>query len=192
MVRERLGTFRYTQKADTYEMGKYNVIAGEALQVEEGIFNTLRSVLVTGIKLSADAITFGVGYKMKPNEKVAKKLFDQYKEDNPDDPKIQSMTYHEFVTMRGRQIRSAAAELRGILLLMASLLILGAKGEDDEKFYTQYWVTRKLYSSLSRTAMELGFLVNPNDLSTFLKGSVPMASLMTDALKAVNNTQDVV
>jgi hypothetical protein len=192
MVRERIGSFRYNQRADTYEMGRYSVVAGEAFQVEEGIFNTLRSALVAGVKLSADAITFGVGYKMTPNEKVAKKLFKQHKENNPDDPKIQGMAYSEFVTMRGRQIRAAAAELRGILMLMASLLILGAKNEDDEKFYTQYWLTRKLYSSLSRTAMELGFLLNPNDLSTFLKGSIPMSSLLTDALKALNNTQDEV
>ena len=190
MVRERVGPFRYNHRADTYEMGRYSVIAGEAFQIEEGIMNTVKSALVSGVKLSVEAVTFGVGYNMQPNEALAKKLLKQFKENNPDDPKIQELTYNEFLTMRTRQIRAAATELRGILLLAASLLILGLKGDDEEKFYTKYWVTRKLYSSLSRTAMELGFLLNPNDLTTFMKGTIPMASLFTDTLKALNNTQD--
>tara|TARA_R110000796_G_scaffold59672_1_gene137691 strand:+ start:30049 stop:35007 length:4959 start_codon:yes stop_codon:yes gene_type:complete len=192
MVRERVGPFRYNNVADTYEMGRYSVIAGEAFQIEEGIMNTVKSVLVSGVKLSAEAVTFGLGYNMKPNEELAKRLLKQFKENNPEDPKIQDLTYNEFLTMRTRQIRAAATELRGILLLAAGLLILGLKGDDEERFYTKYWVTRKLYSSLSRTAMELGFLLNPNDLTTFMKGTIPMASLFTDTLKALNNTQDEV
>ena len=190
MVRERLGAFKYNAKADVYEQGRYNVVAGEAFQLEENMFGYVKGALTTALKLSADATTFGLAYKMEPNMEVAEKLFNQYKQDNPDNPDIQAMSMPEFVDMRRRQIRAAASELRGILMLAASLLILGMKGDDDERLYTKTWLTRKVYASLSRTAMELGFLYNPNEFVGFARNPVPMSGIVIDALKAVNNTQD--
>lgn len=190
LVRERLGSFRYNPVADVYEQGRYGVIAGEAWQIEENIFGKVRGTLMTALKLSADATTFGLGYKMKADEKVAKKLYRQYQQDNLDDPNIQAMSYNEFLSMRQGQISAAAAELRAILLLAVSLLALGMKGDDDERLYTKTWVTRKLHSSLSRTAMELGFLSNPNEMVSFIRTPVPMTGVVIDALKATNNTWD--
>mgnify|MGYP003108454729 FL=1 len=192
LVRERLGAFRYNPVADVYEQGRYSVIAGEAWQLEENFFGKIKGTLTTALKLSADATTFGLGYKMKANKEVAEKLFKQYLQDNPDNPNIQKMSFNEYFAMRQGQIRAAAAELRMVLLLATSLLALGMKGEDDERLYTKTWATRKLYSSLSRTAMELGFLSNPNEMVSFIRTPVPMTGVVIDALKATNNTWDEV
>ena len=102
------------------------------------------------------------------------------------------MTFQEYLETRKGQIRGAAAELRAVLMLALSLLALGMKGDDDERMYTKTWLTRKMYASLSRTAMELGFLSNPNEMISFIRSPIPMAGIVVDTLKVVNNTGDEV
>ena len=192
MVRERMGAFRFNPVADVYEEGRYKVVAGEAFQLEENFFGKIKGTLITALKLSADASTFGLGYKMQPDLKVAESLYNQHLRDNPDDPNIQKMTFQEYLETRKGQIRGAAAELRAVLMLALSLLALGMKGDDDERMYTKTWLTRKMYASLSRTAMELGFLSNPNEMISFIRSPIPMAGIVVDTLKVVSNTGDEV
>lgn len=190
IVRERLGRFRYRSATDTYEQGRYKVLADEA-RVEEGLTNILKNGLKTGLLLAADAVTFGMGYKMSPDVEGTKKLFTQYKQENIDNIEIQQMVLKDFVEMRRGQLRAAAGELRMILMLFASMLLLGMKGDDDEELYKKTWATRQLYNTLRRTSTELGFTSSPSEFINLTRTSIPLSGLLMDASKALSNTIDV-
>ena len=190
IVRERFGRFRYRSATDTYEQGRYMVLADEA-RVEEGLTNILKNGLKTGLLLAADAVTFGMGYKMSPDVDGTKKLFTKYKQANVDNIEIQQMVLKDFIEMRRGQLRAAAGELRMILMLFASMLLLGLKGDDDEAVYKKTWATRQLYNALRRTSTELGFTSSPNEFVNLTRTSVPLSGLLIDATKALSNTIDV-
>ena len=191
IIRERAGGFRYRSATDTYEQGRYRVVADEFWQ-EEGAQKIVMGALTTALKLSADAVTFGLAYKISPDLKTTEKLFKKYKEENIENPDVQQMELKEFIEMRRGQLRAGAAELRAMLLLFASMAILGLKGSDDEEMYKKTWATRQLYNSLRRTSTELGFTSNPGDwASTITRSSIPLSGLVADSIKAVKNTGDV-
>jgi hypothetical protein len=191
IIRERVGGFKYRSATDTYEQGRYKVVSDEFWQ-EESAQKILMGALTTALKLSADAVTFGLAHKMSPDIKTTEKLFQKYKQENIDNPDIQQMDLKEFTDMRRGQLRAAASELRSLLGLFAATLILSLKGDDDEEMYKKTWATRQLYNSIRRTRTELGFTSNPGDwASTITRSSIPLSGLISDTIKALHNTGDV-
>ena len=112
--------------------------------------------------------------------------FEQWRA-NSTDSRIQAMTDpNEFLKMRQRSVRRTLAEVRALLMVYAALLGMGVFA-DDEEIRNRSFFNRKLHAVLNRTAMELGFTLNPMELATLLKGSVPLVGLFTDAIKTVKN-----
>lgn len=190
ILRERVGNFRYRSATDTYEQGRYRVVADE-FRTEENLQKILKAGLKTGFSIAADAITFGLGHKASPDVATTQRLFEKYKQDNPENTEIQQMSLKDFTSMRRGQLRAAASELRSILGLFAAMLALSLKGSDDEEMYKKTWATRQLYNSLRRTSTELGFTSNPGEFVNLTRSTIPLSGLLVDTTKALSNTADV-
>ena len=193
ILQERFGQLRYRPNTRTFEHGRYAVVTSEALGISTGISSIIKNVAIEGLKLTADAVTFGLLHKGEPNIEVARELHRTYREQNIDSLEIQNMSLEDFVNMRRGQLRAAATELRRLLMIMATVILLGLTvGEDDEEeaFYKKYWATRKLRQALAKTATELGFAFNPKEFSSLTRGAVPLSGLFNSVIDAIDNTVD--
>ena len=194
ILQERLGSLRYRPKTRTFEHGRYRVVGSEALGISTGIMNITKNVAIEGLKLTADALTFGLLHKMEPNLEVAAALHQTYKEENLESMEIQNMGLTDFVNMRRGQLRAAATELRRILMVLGAVMLLGLTSSDDDgdedAFYKKYWATRKLRQALLKTATELGFALNPKEFTSLTRGAVPLTGLFNSIIDATVNTGD--
>ena len=96
---------------------------------------------------------------------------------------------NEFLKMRQRSVRRTLAEVRAVLMIYAALAAMGI-GDDEEELRKRNFMTRKLNMVLNRIAMELGFTLNPLELTKFLRGGIPLAGLFVDAINVVSNGVD--
>ena len=60
-------------------------------------------------------------------------------------------------------------------------------GPDDERWYQRAWASRKLHLILTRTSQELGFLLNPLEFVSMLRGGLPVMGLFVDLVKVGKN-----
>lgn len=193
ILQERFGDLRYRPKTRTFEHGRYRVVTSEALGISTSVLQMTKNVAIEGLKLTADALTFGLLHKMEPNMAVAAELYQTYKEDNLDSEAIQNMGLSDFVNMRRGQLKAAATELRRILMVLAAVMLLGltiSEDDDEDAFYKKYWATRKLRQALVKTATELGFAVNPKEFSSLTSGAIPLTGLFNSIIDATVNTGD--
>jgi len=194
IIQERFGDLRYRPKTRTFEHGRYRVVGSEAIGISTGAMQITKNIAIEGLKLTADALTFGLLHKMEPNMEVAAELYQTYKEENLESEEIQNMGLADFVNMRRGQLRAAATELRRILMVLAAVMLLGLTAPEDDEgedvFYKKYWATRKLRQALAKTATELGFALNPREFSSLISGAIPLTGLFNSIIDAVDNTAD--
>jgi hypothetical protein len=127
----------------------------------------------------------------KINESRARDLFEKFKSDNRNDPKIQKMTFEDFFDYKQGQLRSLAAELTVIFAFMSVLVALGLDWDDDGKAdYAETWAGRVLFRILNRGRRELSFFINPNDWYQVLRTPIPVTGLALDGLSWLRNVRD--
>ena len=186
LLQERFGSFRYTPKMDTYEMGRYKVAASE-LMAEKDLENKFVTIAKTFGKWAAETATFGLYKGIKMNEKNAEKEYHKYKMENPDNPDIQNMTMNEYFSMKRAQLRAMGAELKALLGFTIAVLALAREGDDGEPVYTKTWATRKLQMILMKAQLELGFALNPSDWTQVFRSPIPLTGLAVELQKALRN-----
>jgi hypothetical protein len=113
--------------------------------------------------------------------------FENWRRNTPGAANISSP--NEFLKMRQRSVKRTLAEIRAIILIYLALSAMGIGGDDDE-FRNQNFFSRKLNMILNRVAMELGFTLNPLELTKFLRGGIPLTGLFVDAINVVTNSFD--
>ena len=95
--------------------------------------------------------------------------FAEWQKNLPDGDSAKSVSRTEYLKMRQRSVRRTLAEIRAILIMMGAAMAMGMGfGPDDDKWYRQYWATRKAHLIFSRSAQELGFLLNPQEFVSML------------------------
>ena len=114
--------------------------------------------------------------------------FEAWKKNLPEDDPARNVSRKQFLAMRQRSVRRTLAELRAILGLMAAAVAMGVGvGPDDEKWHRKSWASRKLHLVLTRTTQELGFMLNPLDMASMLRGGIPLIGLFSDLAKVGTN-----
>ena len=106
---------------------------------------------------------------------------------NSTDPGILDMDVDDYLKMRTRSIKRSLADVRAILGTYLLFSVLGAVGPDDEKFMQQQWGTRQLMKVLGRARRELGFVLDPRELTYMLQGGIPVIGLFNDMISVVTN-----
>ena len=114
--------------------------------------------------------------------------FAEWQKNLPDGDSAKSVSRTEYLKMRQRSVRRTLAEIRAILIMMGAAMAMGMGfGPDDDKWYRQYWATRKAHLIFSRSAQELGFLLNPQEFVSMLRGGLPLMGMFVDLMKIGTN-----
>jgi hypothetical protein len=187
LIEERIGKFRYVEKTNTYEMGRYKIMRNELVDLELSGIELVKDTGVKFTKLAIEVLTFGLYKGTKMNEKRAEKEYYKHRTENLDDPHIQNMEKEDFYDMKRGQLRAMAAELQAIFALLTTIFALGMEGDDGEPIYNHTWVTRKANMILSKAMLEIGFLLNPTDLTQMVKNPIPLIGLSVDMQRWINN-----
>ena len=90
-----------------------------------------------------------------------------------------------------RSLRSASVEL--YVILVASLILAGAKGDydDDEKAdYKQHRFGRFMVRTLGKAHKEMLGLLDPTEYARFLQEPLPIAGMLRDLINVFTNTND--
>lgn len=149
-----------------------------------GVFN------INTAKILSDIVTFGL-YKYKINENRALVEFNEFKNKNRNNPKIQNYTFEDFLDYKQGQVKAGIVEFRTMLILLSILGLLGGDWDDDDKKdYKASWIGRQTYKLVNRVRREVMSLVNPDDWTTTLKSSLPIINLVVDFKKLIENTID--
>lgn len=198
LLAERFGDMRYSPDTRTYHKGRYRVFASEVLAFNEETNNLALATFRMVTKLGRVAMsTFGLDYNWNTEENKQNRIersrfqFNKFKEINKSDPSIDNLTFDQYLQIQEGQMKAIAAELRVMLLVLASLFLLGRDWDDDgERDFRKYFVTRKLFQVMNRARTELSFFVNPMEFMNLAKTALPVMGLMQDVTKLVTNTID--
>jgi hypothetical protein len=177
MIKERFGEPRFNEDMEQFELGRFRVLIGEF--AEAGIINSL--------KIFLDGLPF-INYKY--DQRGAQHFYEKYLAENPEIDSSK-FTLDDYIEVRRGQLRAAAAEIRLYAAFLAAIAVLAGDWDDDDKpDYKKYWFTRKFISLMDRTQLELGFFLNPSNVTELIKSPVPIWGLITDTKKLLENTLD--
>lgn len=177
MVKERFGEPRYVEDIEQIELGRFRVVLGEFLQ--GGMLNSMK-IFLDGLPI--------INYKY--DQKAAEYYYKKHLEANPQlDPT--TFTLEKYIEVRKGQIKAAAAEIRLYALFLGVIAALaGDWDDDDEPDYKKYWAARRFIALMDRTQLELGFFLNPSNVTELIKSPLPIWGLITDTQKLLENTAD--
>ena len=187
LLQERFGEFRFNPVMDSYEKGRYGVVWNELVDTELTLLEKLKDTSLKFGQLAVGTMTFGLYKGMEMNEERAEKEYEKVKMLNQDDPNIQNMTKEQFYDMKRSQLRGFAAELKALLSMWIAMFAMGREGDDGEPIYNHTWFTRKLNMILHKSALELGFALNPADWTQVFRTPIPLTGLAVDFQKALRN-----
>ena len=199
MVSQRLSGLRYSNSTKSVHMGWWRALWGLELQPkEEGLINYVATQLIPTLgQLSLAVATTPLGaisggklkYQFKTNEHRARRMFEEFKRKNIEDPDIQKMNFEDFQQyMRGR-IQAAASEAFAMISLLLAVKALRRDWDDDG---TPSWqasmLSRTYFRFLNRARRELSFLVSVSDWErSLLQSPFPATGVITDARRVLEN-----
>lgn len=201
IVRERVGKLRYDKDIQGLSWGRFRAVFNDYTPTDTEI-----SAGIKGLKFMSriavpmmakgilDLVTFGIAPTLRNNRINKERAFRQYMkmvvEQREDRPEFKNVTFEEFLEVKEGQIRAMLVELRAILGFLSLLFFLGGESDDGDKRWTQTWFTRTVYKTLSKGESELIFMWNPTEFARLIRNPMPLASLVTDAIKTTGNGLD--
>lgn len=191
--KEHMGSVQYNNYTDAVVIGRFNAIYQNLKTDESKKFLLLNQAAWIGLgKLLLDiplALIPKVGFKFsKTNEARARALFEQFKQDNPNDKRIQEFSFEEFLDYYDGQIRAGIQELSIYLALISLVLLVGGDWDDDGKGdYQQYLALSLTYKVINRMRRELGFFLGSEGIDIALNTTIPVTSIGLDLKKSLLN-----
>ena len=180
LATERFSSLTENDTLDEFDQGRFNIFFEEFMK--RGFIPGLTEFS----KLMADAVSMGL-YKKKPNMKVAQRVYDKYKLENPNS----KLTLEQYLELRKAKLRSMSLEIRIYLGFLSLLIFLNGGGDDDpegKKRYQRSWAGRQAYNMLVRGEREIAFFFNPNTVMDLTRSVIPSMGLAKDIIKMVTNT----
>jgi len=215
IVRERFGNLRYDPATQSVRWGRYKAafseykLSNSEKNGAQQINNFISQIVLPNMgKMVLDLLTFGIGYKtglagisneykdpitgkirrVRSNQFRAKLMYNEWiMRENLDYKKV---TFEMFLETKEAQMRAMITELRTIMIFMATLLFLGADGDDGEPRYMNNFLTRLIFKGTAKANSELTFLMSPSQLAQMVRNPLPIAAVFTDFIKLFKNTFD--
>ena len=100
----------------------------------------------------------------------------------------QKITIEDFITMRENSHKRTLVEARINLMLMLLSMLFGMKGDDDKRYYTKNYATRRMMDIFAKLILETTFYMNPIEAAKLNKSAIPFMGLIVDAQKWGFNT----
>jgi len=191
--KEHMGSVQYNNYTDAVVIGRFNAIYENLKDNESKKFLLLNQAAWIGLgKILLDvplALIPKVGFKFsKTNEARARALFEKFKQDNPNDKRIQEYSFEEFLDYYDGQIRAGIQELSVYLALISLVLLLGGDWDEDGKGdYQQYLALSLTYRIINRMRRELGFFLGSEGVDIALNTTIPVTSLGLDLKRSLLN-----
>ena len=199
IVKERTGTLRWDKKLQAVKWGRYKVLSSEFKRTEREmeddmkLSNFISSVVLPNLGgLILDVATFGLAPllgRTRVNEARAQAQFKKWMVENPNLAK-RGVTFDDFLEVKQGQMKAVIREMRIIFALLATTIVLGGKGDDDEPRYMENWLTRNLYKALTKGQSELIFMWNPREFWKLVQNPLPLTFFLQTAFHALANGLD--
>ena len=213
VLHERYKTRTYNRILKTYEEGRMmGLFRGSGMasemEMDRKLSDVMLSVLKRGVK-GLQNLAFLKKFTTNPAERARLQKAGKWNEkdeaeynrrmeslriewenwkDSVTDPRIKESTLEQYAAMRQRSVRRALMEIRAYLGLFAGIMVAGVKtGPDDERLYQKTWLSNKLILILNRARLEMGFSINPTELTQLLTNMFPLVGLFEDMIKIVEN-----
>jgi hypothetical protein len=188
LLEERFGNLRYVEATRSLQQGRYTVFAKE-------IFTSDKEIGELGVSIGKRMLQFSfnlIGFRkalVRPDR--ARYEFEKWRNNNQNDPRLETMTVDDYMRMREGQLKAMVAEMRAALLIMALVMFMGMDWDgDDEKEYKRFWATRKLRQVLKRAYSELAVFYSPGEIKNWFSTPVPVVGLGLDIGRAFANFWD--
>ena len=173
----------------------------EALDKEVHLMNYVNSILLDGVKMLVDVVTFGYFETTKVKEDLARARFDVWASNNANNPEFadklkdkegREEMFEEYLDMKRGNIRAFFMEFRASILLFLTLMQLGGDDDDDGKIdMRQTWAGRKFYNSFNRIFRETAVFTKPNEFFESGRATgIPLLGLLQQTVKLGENTID--
>jgi hypothetical protein len=194
--KEHMGSVKYNNYTDAVVIGRFNAIYQNLKDDESKKFLLLNQAAWIGLgKLTLDiplALIPKLGFRFsKTNEARARALFEKFKQDNPNDKRIQEYSFEEFLDYYDGQIRAGIQELSIYLALIGLVMLVGGDWDDDgKKDYKQYMAMSVTYRLTNRMRRELGFFLGSEGVDIALNTTVPVTTIGLDLKRSFQNFID--
>lgn len=194
MLDARFSGLRYNHMTNSMVEGRYNAVFSDMSREDSALLSWIGNVVLPKMtQLTLNIATFGAynflasgKFKYKINEQRAKRMLDRYKDENKHDSEIQDMNLEDYVEFKQGQLRSASAELSGILAIVTIVMSLRGDWDDDgQADWKRNYFTRTLYRMLNRARRELAFFISPSDWENLFRMPIPIMSMVPDTIKAL-------
>jgi len=207
---ERMGRLRYDYVMENFEQGTWRSLWGnigedkpfksfeEVVNTEFILTEVVKNVGADILRIGADITTFGAFNLYDVKENKAKLEFEKFIAEQEGQSDFEYNTKEEkeeafkrFVDMKRANIKAGLAEIRAVLLLMISIMMLGADWDDDgKKDIRQTWAGRQLYSVLNRTYREVAVFYDWTELTGPRASGIPLMSFGSNIIKLAGNFGD--
>ena len=212
LMRAHFGSTKFDSVLDTLDEGRFTGTTKELFREAWSNERTLSSNLKSSLGSAADLVLqlmYLKKYQGDPKRRAEMKAkgkwtdaqeeayqlkreslameMEMFKRESTD-PRVKALTdVDAYAAMRSRSINQTLTQLRALIASYAILSALGAIGPDDDKWVAQNKATRILMKTLFKSQLELGFVVNPNDIVSMIRSPFPVIGLLLDAQKVVTN-----
>ena len=207
---ERFGKLRYDYVMENFEQGTWGSLWGnigedkpfksfeEVVNTEFVFTEVLKDVGVDIVKIAGDIITFGAWDLYSVKENRARLEFEKFIAEQEGQSDFEYTTKEEkeeafkrFVDMKRGNIKAGLAEIRAVLLLMISIMMLGGDWDDDgKKDIRQTWAGRQLYSVLNRTYREVAVFYDWTEMTGPRASGIPLMSFGSNIINLSTNSAD--
>jgi hypothetical protein len=187
VMRERLGKTKYNDALQLIEMGRFTAFGQELYNAEQlSIPMFMKEILLPKLGELAKHLVWYNGGKSNPRVKLS---YENWLNNNPHYRGV--VSFSDFLAAQKAQMKALIIELRILLTFAMLIALLGSDWDDDgKKFYQEMWLTRKLVAVMAKTNSEISFTYNPAEFANMIKNPIPLAGLLTDAVKVISNTYD--
>lgn len=207
---ERFGNLRYDYVMENFDQGTWKSLWGnigqdkafssyeEVVNAEFVLTDVVKNLGIDITRIAGDLVTFGAFnlYDVKQNK--ARLQFEGFLAEQEGNAEFEfntkeekELAFKKFVEMKQANIRAGLSEIRAVLLMMISIMLLGADWDDDgKKDIRQTWAGRQLYSVLNRTYREVAVFYDITEMTGPRASGIPLMSFGQQITNLGSNTMD--
>jgi hypothetical protein len=180
----RFKNLTFNKTTQEVDAGRFRVMFGDI--VNTGFLPATKEFS----KLLLEVANYGMFYKKAVNTEAAKKYYTQYIQQHnfSDNKKADNyLSFEDFMEMRRAKIRGVARELQ-IYMSLILLVMLAKAAIPDDKDSWERKAAIMAFRATQRSAMEVGFFINPTNTTGVLNNLVPQMTLLRTTRNWVENT----
>lgn len=189
LLRARFKSLQLDGVTEEYDVGRFRVGIGELATGGEEIAKSFGRLMLRSIPI----LGYLAGDKIGQNEKAARKYYEQYFRQHPNESKL-DLSFEEFCQLRLKKLQALGFELQSIVGLFLAAMIAKALVPDDPEDDLEGWAsklaTQNLYRALYGSYLEASFFIDIGSATDIISSPMAMMSYITNLIGFFRNTAD--